>query len=74
VDEALEALIKSHDRMSVIFDPTADALRLDPGANSSSLHFLLMPYPGEKLEAFPISPWVSAPKHQRSRCLEPVGA
>ena len=61
-----------HDRMPVIFDPTADALWLDPGADAASLHALLVPYPGEKMGAFPVNPWVSNSKHEGPRCLEAV--
>jgi putative SOS response-associated peptidase YedK len=63
-----------HERMPVIIDPAADALWLDPGTEAVTLHSLLMPYPGERMEAFPINPWVSDPKHEGPRCLEPVSA
>jgi putative SOS response-associated peptidase YedK len=59
-----------HDRMPVILDPTSDARWLDAGADAASLHALLVPYHSEKMEAFPVNPWVSNPKHEGPRCLE----
>lgn len=60
--------------MPLILDSAADALWLDPDHDAASLHALLAPYPGEKMEAFPVNPWVSNPKHEGPRCLEPVEA
>jgi putative SOS response-associated peptidase YedK len=58
--------------MPVILDRTADALWLDPGAGAAVLRSLLVPYPGERTEAFPANSWVSNPKHEGPRCLERV--
>jgi putative SOS response-associated peptidase YedK len=63
-----------HDRMPVILDPMAAARWLDAGADNASLHALLVPYPGGRMEAFPVNSWVSDPKHEGPRCLESVGA
>jgi putative SOS response-associated peptidase YedK len=63
-----------HDRMHVILDPASEAFWLDPGADPTSLHSLLMPYPAERMEAFPVNTWVSNPKHEGPRCLESAGA
>jgi putative SOS response-associated peptidase YedK len=71
--EANDVMRPLHDRMPVIIDSTSDALWLDAGADPATLHALLVPYPGEKMEAFPVSPWVSNSKHEGPRCLEPVG-
>jgi hypothetical protein len=38
-------------------DPTSDARWLDLGADANSLHALLLPYPGERMEAFAVNPW-----------------
>jgi putative SOS response-associated peptidase YedK len=48
-----------HGRMPVVLDLTSDALWLDPGAGAASLHSLLVFFPGEKMEAFSVCPWVS---------------
>jgi putative SOS response-associated peptidase YedK len=71
--EANEQLRSLHDRMPLILDPAADATWLDPGADAPSLHALLVPYPAEKMEAFPVNPWVNDPRHEGPRCLEPAG-
>ncbi|MHB1424413.1 MAG: SOS response-associated peptidase [Gemmataceae bacterium] len=72
--EANELMRSLHERMPVILDPAADALWLDPGASAAALHGLFVPYPSERMEAFAVSPWVSNPKHEGPRCLEPAGA
>jgi putative SOS response-associated peptidase YedK len=72
--EANEQLRALHNRMPLILDSTADASWLDPGTNAASLHALLVPYPGDRMEASPVDPWVSDPKHEGPRCLEPVEA
>jgi putative SOS response-associated peptidase YedK len=59
--------------MPVILNPTSDALWLDAGADAASLHALLVPDPGERMEAFPVNPWVSNAKHEGPRCVEPAG-
>jgi putative SOS response-associated peptidase YedK len=71
--EANELMRPLHDRMPVILDPAVDALWLDAGAAADTLHALLVPYPGEKMEAFPVSSWVSDSKHEGPRCSEPAG-
>jgi putative SOS response-associated peptidase YedK len=68
--EANEVMRSLHDRMPVILDPTSDALWLDPGADALALHSLLVSYPGGRMEAFPVNPWVSDPEHEGPRCLE----
>jgi putative SOS response-associated peptidase YedK len=40
-----------HDRMPVIFDADCDARWLDPDASADALPSLLVPYPGERMEA-----------------------
>jgi putative SOS response-associated peptidase YedK len=61
-----------HERMPIILDPTAEAWWLDASADTASLRALLVPYHGGRMEAFPVSSWVSNPKHQGPRCLEPL--
>jgi putative SOS response-associated peptidase YedK len=61
-----------HDRMPIILNSSADALWLDPHASSNALHSLLTQYPSERMEAFPVSPWVSNARNQGPRCLEPL--
>jgi putative SOS response-associated peptidase YedK len=63
-----------HDRMPVILDSSADALWLDPRSPADALRVLFVPFASEGMEAYPVSPWVSDPKHEGRRCFEPVGA
>jgi putative SOS response-associated peptidase YedK len=58
--------------MPVILDPASGALWLDPGADAATLHSLLVPCPGERVEAYPVDMWVNSPKHEGPRCAEPA--
>ncbi len=70
--EANEVLRPLHDRMPVILDSAAEARWLDPHATTDALQALLAPYPAERMEASPVDAWVSDPKHEGPRCLEPA--
>jgi putative SOS response-associated peptidase YedK len=61
-----------HDRMPVIVPPEGFDAWLDPATDASLLRDLLRPYPAETMTAFPVSTWVSNPKHEGPRCLEPA--
>jgi putative SOS response-associated peptidase YedK len=60
--------------MPVILGTESERLWLDPHAGTDALHILLVPYPGEDMDAFPVNPWVSDPKHEGPRCLVHVVA
>jgi putative SOS response-associated peptidase YedK len=60
--------------MPVIVSPDSDELWLDPNASPDELRALLVPYPSQLMEEFPVSSWVSNSRHESKRCLEPVGA
>jgi putative SOS response-associated peptidase YedK len=62
--EANDVMRPLHERMPVILDPTADARWLDSGADAATLHSLLVPYSGERVEAYPVDTWVNSPKHK----------
>jgi putative SOS response-associated peptidase YedK len=66
---ANELMRPLHDRMPVILDPSADALWLEPTSSADALRALFVPYASERMEAYPVSPWVSDPKHEGARCL-----
>jgi putative SOS response-associated peptidase YedK len=72
--EANELMRPLHDRMPVILGTESERLWLDPRAGTDALHALLKPYSAERMEAFPVGRWVSDPKHEGPRCLEPLGA
>jgi putative SOS response-associated peptidase YedK len=63
-----------HDRMPVILDPSSEEQWLDPQSRPDSLGALLVPFTADQMEAFPVSPWVSNPKHEGPRCIEPAVA
>jgi putative SOS response-associated peptidase YedK len=51
-----------HDRMPVILDSASESAWLDPTASADDLRSLFVPIARERMEAFPVSPWVS--KHE----------
>jgi putative SOS response-associated peptidase YedK len=68
--EANDLVRPVHERMPVILRPRLfaswlDAALQDPG----SVTPLLRPYPAEEMRGFPVSPWVSDPRHEDPRCL-----
>jgi putative SOS response-associated peptidase YedK len=63
-----------HDRLPVILDTDGEVRWLDSRTTVDQLLALFVPYPGERLEAYPVSPWVNDPKHEGPKCLEPMGA
>ena len=66
-----------HDRMPVIVAQARHAEWLAPATvESAALAGLLVPYPADEMEAFPVSTWVNAPQHDDPRCVEmlPQGA
>jgi putative SOS response-associated peptidase YedK len=60
--------------MPVILDSASEDVWLDPRASADSLRSLFVPFPGERMEALPVSPWVSNARNEGPRCLEPAGA
>lgn len=72
--EANELMQPLHDRMPVILDAPSDGAWLDPRSSAESLRSLFVPFASDRMEAIPVSPWVSDPKHEGPQCLEPVGA
>ena len=62
-----------HDRMPVILAPEGYASWLDPAVEDPrQLTPLLVPYPSEAMEAYPVSPLVNKPAHDSPRCIEPA--
>jgi putative SOS response-associated peptidase YedK len=71
---ANELMRPIHERMPVILDLSAEEQWLDPRSAPDSLSALLVPFAADQMEAFPVSPWVSNPKHEGPRCIEPAVA
>jgi putative SOS response-associated peptidase YedK len=62
-----------HNRMPVILQPRDYELWLDPGVvRAELLQPLLVPYPAEEMEAYPVSRRVNSPDNDDPRCIEPL--
>jgi putative SOS response-associated peptidase YedK len=61
-----------HDRMPVILPSGAYDLWLDPDADREQIADLLIPYPGDDLETYPVSRYVNSPRNNDERCIEPA--
>jgi putative SOS response-associated peptidase YedK len=66
-----ELMAPIHDRMPVILDKDSYASWIEqkPGANPKDL---LVPYPAEKMSAFPVSRIVNDPKNDVPQCILPA--
>jgi putative SOS response-associated peptidase YedK len=61
-----------HDRMPVILPHDAYNAWLDPDADKEELGELMIPYPGNDLETYPVSRFVNSPSNNDERCIEPA--
>jgi putative SOS response-associated peptidase YedK len=61
-----------HERMPVILPRDRYDAWLDPEAEEEELAALLVPYPGDDLEAYPVSRFVNSPGNDDPRCIEPA--
>ncbi len=62
-----------HDRMPVILPRSDYALWLDPEVQTvERLQPLLVPYPAERMEAYPVGRYVNSPENEGPRCIEPL--
>ncbi|MGH6718055.1 MAG: SOS response-associated peptidase [Alphaproteobacteria bacterium] len=64
-----------HDRMPVIL--TGDAILrwiATPAAAADGLRALLVPWPAEAMDAYPVSRRVNSPAHDDAACIAPVNA
>jgi putative SOS response-associated peptidase YedK len=61
-----------HDRMPVILPHDAYNAWLDPDADQEELGELMIPYPGDDLETYPVSRFVNSPRNNDERCIEPA--
>lgn len=62
-----------HDRMPVILPSTEYARWLDLSLKDpDSLTSLLVPFPPEEMDAFPVSPRVNAPSNDDAGCIAPL--
>jgi putative SOS response-associated peptidase YedK len=70
--EANELMRSLRERMPVILDSSAENLWLDPHTSAEALRSSFVPFASARMEAFPVKSWVSEPKHEGARCLEPT--
>lgn len=69
--EANESLKTIHPRMPVVVAPDNYDRWLDPAVvTRDSLAGILVPYPGDAIQSWPVSTWVNKPEHNDQRCLE----
>jgi putative SOS response-associated peptidase YedK len=61
-----------HERMPVIVAPDAYDVWLDPSSERDELTGLLVPYPEDEMEAYPVSRFVNSPSNNDPRCVEPA--
>ena len=68
-----ELLRPLHNRMPVILQPKDYDLWLDPEMQEpDALKPLLLSYPSEQMDAYPVSRFVNSPKNDDPRCIEPL--
>jgi putative SOS response-associated peptidase YedK len=61
-----------HDRMPVILPHEAYDAWLDPDADREELGELMIPYPEDDLETYPVSRFVNSPRNNDERCIAPA--
>lgn len=69
---ANEVVAGIHERMPVILPSRHYEAWLDPEAERDELTDLLVPYPGDDLETYPVSRFVNSPGNDDPRCIEPA--
>jgi putative SOS response-associated peptidase YedK len=72
--EANKLIRTIHHRMPVILDPEGEKEWLDPRSAPDSLRELLVPFPGDQMDAYAVDPYVSNAKNQGPKCIEPASA
>jgi putative SOS response-associated peptidase YedK len=70
--EPNELVAQFHHRMAAILKPDEEAAWIDPGSKVEDLLRLLRPYPGDELEAFPVSRAVNSPSFDGAACIAPI--
>ena len=70
ITTAANSLIASiHHRMPLIIPEELYPLWLDPGTPTAELQKMLLPYPAEKMDVYPVSKLVNNPAFDRPDCL-----
>ena len=72
--EPNEVVAPIHDRMPVILHKSDYDLWLDPDVNDpKKLQGLLVPYPADEMEAYPVGTLVNSPANDVAECIERAG-
>jgi putative SOS response-associated peptidase YedK len=61
-----------HDRMPVLFGPDTWEPWLDPAVEATALSSLLVPFPADRMEAYPVSPAVNSVKNNGPELIAPA--
>lgn len=73
VTQANELMKPIHDRMPVILSPDYyDAWMNGKETNTSNLKSLLVPYPSDRMKAYPISTLINSPRNNHSDLMLPL--
>ena len=68
-----EFVLPIHNRMPVILPSSAYERWLSPGEKpAGELDDLLVPYPADEMEAYPVSTFVNSPKNDSAQCIQPL--
>ncbi len=71
--EPNELMMPIHNRMPVIIPADSFEAWLDPSNNDTdALTALLVPYPADKMKAYPVSRYVNNTRNEGEQCLQPV--
>ena len=70
--DANDLLRDVHDRMPVILPEEAYDAWLDPRQDAGRLQSLLVPYPADKMNYFPVNTTVNNARNESANCIEPV--
>jgi putative SOS response-associated peptidase YedK len=72
---ANELMAPIHARMPVILDPEVEGLWVDPGTTDPLAALAcLLPYPSERMEAYPVTSLVNTPRNEGAALIEPLVA
>ena len=73
VTQANDLMKPIHDRMPVILSPEfSDAWMNGKETNTSNLKSLLVPYPSDRMKAYPISNMINSPRNDHSDLMLPL--
>ena len=70
--EPNELMLRIHNRMPVILPVEREKDWLDLTSSPALLRELLAPYPGELMDAFPVSKVVNSPRNDTPACIAPL--